>query len=164
VSGLAGSQSLTYSYLSHANASFAGASDSNSLSLGGLTAGGSGFSVFNLGNNETTRLDYLGIQCVSGNCGAFNVTLASFQDVAAGVSKTGSAALATATAGTYNATYTLTFSDDTAVGATSSQLQNTLTLSLQGSVGAIAAPVPEPGSWALLSIGLAGLAFRRRRK
>jgi len=28
----------------------------------------------------------------------------------------------------------------------------------------IAAPVPEPGSWALLSIGLLGLSFCRRNK
>lgn len=160
-SGLAGNQSLTYSYLKHANASFASGADSNSVSLGSLTSTGAGFSIFNLGDSATTKLDYVGIQCISGNCGAFNVTLASFQDVAAGTGKTGTAALATTVAGNYGATYTLTFSDDTSVGATSTHLANTLTLNVQG---AIAAPVPEPGSWALLSIGLAGLAFRRRKK
>ena len=58
------------------------------------------------------------------------------------------------------ATYTLKFKDDDAIGATQSQLENTLTLSVQGTVAA----VPEPGSWALLSIGLLGLSFCRRKK
>ena len=63
-------------------------------------------------------------------------------------------------AGNYGATYTLKFKDDDAIGATQSQLENTLTLSVQGTVAA----VPEPGSWALLSIGLLGLSFCRRKK
>jgi hypothetical protein len=160
-SGLTGTQNLTYSYLKHSNASFASAADSNVFSLSGITSNGSGFSIFNLGDNATTKLDYMGLQCVSGNCGAFNVTLASFQDVIAGTGRTGTAALAATSPGNYSATYTLTFSDDTAIGATATHLTNALTLNVHGT---IAAPVPEPGSWALLGAGLLGLAFWRRKK
>jgi hypothetical protein len=153
--GLTGKQSLAYSYLRHANASFTAASDTNVLGLGA-----SSFSVFNLGDSSTTKLDFVSLQCVSGNCGAFDVTLPSFQDLAAGGSISGNAALATNVAGDYAATYQLVFSDDTAIGASSTHLQNSLTLNLQGSVPA----VPEPGNWALLSLGLIGLAFRRRKQ
>jgi hypothetical protein len=153
--GLKGNQSLAYSYLRHANASFTAASDTNVLGLGA-----SGFSVFNLGDSSTAKLDFVSLQCVSGNCGAFNVTLPSFQDLAAGTSISGNAAFATNVAGDYAATYQLVFSDDTAVGASSTHLQSSLTLNLQGSVPA----VPEPGAWALLSLGLIGLTFHRRKR
>jgi hypothetical protein len=156
VTGLKGSQSLTYSYLTHANASFTADSDTNVLG----PLGASSFSVFNLGGSSTAKLDFVSLQCVSGNCGAFNVALPSFQDLAAGTSVSGSAGLTASAAGDYAATYKLVFSDDTAVGATSTHLQNSLTLNLQGSVPA----VPEPGSWALLSLGLIGLAFRSRKQ
>jgi hypothetical protein len=156
VTGLKGNQSLTYSYLTHANASFTAGSDTNVLG----PLGASSFSVFNLGGSSTAKLDFVSLQCVSGHCDAFDVTLPSFQDLAAGASVAGSAGLATSAAGDYAATYKLVFSDDTAVGATSTHLQNSLTLNLQGSVPA----VPEPGSWALLSLGLLGLAVRRRKQ
>ena len=161
VSGLIGSQSLTYSYLRHANASFAAAADKNALDPNNLTPGhGLTFSVFNFGDASTAKLDFAGLQCVSGDCGAFNVSMASFQDLLAGGSIAGNASLTTTVAGSYEATYTLLFSDDTAVGATASHLTNALTLGVQGSV----APVPEPSTWAMLSLGLIGLAWRCRRK
>jgi hypothetical protein len=149
---LTGSQSLTYGYLGHANASFSAAGDINTLTQ----AGGFGFSVFNLGDASTTKLDFVSLQCVSGNCDAFNITLPSFQDLAAGSSVAGNVALTTTLGGAYAATYSLVFSDDTAVGATSTHLQNALTLTV--------AAVPEPGSWALLGLGLVGLAFRRLKQ
>jgi len=160
LSGLTGNQKLTYTYLNHANASFASGSDSNSLSLTTLTGGGSGFSVFNYGNASTTKLDYFNVQC-AGDCTAFNLTLATLQNLATGQpGVAGSASLTALGAGNYGATYTLKFKDDDAIGATQSQLENSLTLNVQGTVPA----VPEPGSWALLSIGLLGLSFCRRKK
>jgi hypothetical protein len=97
---------------------------------------------------------------VSGDCGAFDVSMASFQDLVAGNGISGNASLTTNVTGNYGATYALTFSDDTAIGASASHLTDTLTLDLRGSV----APVPEPASWALLGLGFAGLAIRFRRK
>ncbi len=160
LSNLTGNQSLTYSYLRHANASFASGADTNSLNPTGLTTGSPlAFSIFNLGDSSTTKLDFVSLQCQGGDCSAFGVTMPSFQDLIAGGSAAGSATLLTGNVGNYAATYLLTFSDDTAVGATASHLTNTLSLRVEGSV----APVPEPSSWALLSLGLIGLAFRCRR-
>ena len=157
VIGLKGNQALTYSYLRHANASFTAASDTNVLGPLGTGA----FSVFNLGDGSTAKLDFVSLQCISGNCDAFNVTLPSFQNLAAGASVGGTAALTANLAGDYAATYKLLFSDDTSIGATGTHVQNSLLLNVQGSVPA----VPEPSSWAFLSLGLIGLvAFRRRKQ
>jgi hypothetical protein len=160
LTGLTGSQSLTYSYLKHANASFSNAADANSLLLGGLTAAPLAFSIFNLGDLSTTKLDFISLQCTGGDCGAFGVTMPSFQNLVAGGSADGSATLLAGDVGNYSATYLFTFKDDDAIGATTSHLTNTLSLSIEGSI----APVPEPSSWALLSLGLIGLAWRARKK
>jgi hypothetical protein len=87
--------------------------------------------------------------------------MASFQNLAAGASVAGGSAVLTAAApGEYGATYRLVFSDDTAVGATGSQLQNSLTLNLEGSVAA----VPEPSEWAMLMAGLLVVGFIANRR
>ncbi len=99
---LVSSESIAYTYLKHANASFSSAGDVNQLSGSGLS-----FSVFNLGDANTTKLDFAGtIECIGGNCSAFNVSMPTFQDLAAGSSKTGGLGLLSAAApGAYEATY-----------------------------------------------------------
>ncbi len=90
VDGLKGTQSLTYSYLRHADASFANGADANSLSEVALTPGNAlSFSVFNFGDASTTKLDFVGLQCLSGDCSVFNVSMPSFQDLLAGNSVAG---------------------------------------------------------------------------
>lgn len=161
VIGLVGTQSLTYSYLQHANASFAADADVKTIGFNDMTRGQSvGFSIFNLGDQYTTKLDMIGLSCTGGDCGAFNVTRPYFQDLLADASVAGAAVLATTVPGQYGATFALSFRDDTAVGATASHLDTVLTLDLHGSV----APVPEPGTWAFMSVGLIGLAFLRRKQ
>ena len=85
LSNLVGTHTITYSYLRHANASFSAAGNIDTLTQ----ASGLGFSVFNLGDSSTAKLDFVGLQCTSGSCGAFNLTLPSFQDLAAGTALPG---------------------------------------------------------------------------
>ena len=69
---------------------FSSGADTNALTR----TAGLGFSIFNLGDDATTRLDLVSIQCVTGDCSAFNVAL-PVQDLAAGSSIAGNATLAT---------------------------------------------------------------------
>ncbi len=158
LTGLTGSQSLTYSYLRHANASFSSGADAGNLILGA----GSAFSIFNFGDASSAKLDFVSLECVSGDCGAFNVTLPSFQDLAAGGSVVGSTALTAVGGSSYSATYDVLFSDDTAVGATDTHLQNSLRLTVQS--GSAVPPVPEPAEWTMLVAGLLVMGFIARRR
>jgi hypothetical protein len=146
---LIGSESVVYTYLTHANASFDSGSDGNSRTINA----GQPFSIFNLGGGDTAKLDFVRVDCVSGDCGAFNVTM-TLQDLAGGSSASGNAALSGAP-GNYLATYSLVFSDDTAVGATSTHLQNSLSLTVA---------VPEPAEWAMLLAGLLVVGFIARQR
>jgi hypothetical protein len=154
-------QALTYTYLQHANASFGSGADLNTLSLA-ATGAGTSFDIYALANTlgaaNTTRLDALSFSCVSG-CGAFQLNLASFGDLVAGSGVGGSVKLLATAAGSYAGQYLLSFMDDTAVGV--GQKQNTLTLNVSGFV---AAPVPEPETYALLLAGLGAMGFISRRR
>lgn len=156
VSGLSGTESLTYSYLRHSNASFSSGSNTDALTV----AAGSGFSIFNLGDASTTRMDYVSRQCISGDCNAFTVTLPTTApaswNVAGGSGVAGTTALTSSATSTSKATYLFTFKDDNAVGATNTHLQNTMQLTV--------AAVPEPSEWALLMAGLLVVGFVARRR
>ena len=92
----------------------------------------------------------------SGDCAAFNVTLASFQNLAGGSSVAGTTALTASATSNSAATYLLTYKDDNAVGVAGTQLQNTLTLHV--------AAVPEPAEWTMLIAGLLVIGFIARRR
>jgi endonuclease I len=132
---------VNLSVLAHANASFAGGSDLNSLTIDlgtttmGATAPTVNFDLFNLdaAAGFTAGLDLDSI-VGSGATSTLTTNLATFNGastLAGGLSRSFTAAMNTSTAGTFSATYTLGFSDENLVGATN--LSN-LTLTLMGVV------------------------------
>lgn len=154
---------VTGTVLDHANASFAGGSDSNSLQLNfGTLAAGTGvahlqFQLFNLmaTQNFTSSLDVTGLSG-TGDTSKLTTDLSLLDNLAAGGNQTFMANLDTSQTGSFSATYFLNSSDDTSLtGATAGQQ---LVLTLTGSVAA----VPEPTSIALLAIGLLIFKIRRR--
>lgn len=153
LAGFTGTASLTYSYLKHANASFTTGTDTNQIAAE-VTDLPLSFSVFNLGDANTTKLDKVSVSCV-GDCDDFQLTLPSMQDLVAGGSGI-AGGITRIGDGAGSATYTLIFSDDTALGASASRLQNSLSVSV--------AAVPEPAEWAMLLAGLLVVGFIARRR
>jgi endonuclease I len=155
---------VSLNVLDHANASFAGGSDLNSLTLDfGAFALGSGtqflpFDVFNLMATAgfTAPLDLLSF-VGSGDTSVLDADLSLVNDLAAGTAQGFSASLDTTNVGSFAASYQLSFSDDTALaGAVGGQH---LTLNLLGRVEA----VPEPTAWFMAVVALMSIAERRTR-
>jgi hypothetical protein len=147
--------------LDHANGSFAGDANADTLTLdfGTVEQGSSqsrGFSLHNLvataGYTAALDLDSIG---ETDAAGVFSTDLATFLNLVAGGSNTYSVTLDTSSSGAFAATYTLNFSDEDLAGAAGGQ---TLTLNVLGEV----VPVPEPT--ALVFAGLAGLLLCRHRR
>jgi endonuclease I len=154
---------VSLSVLDHANASFAGGSDLNALTLDfGTLALGSGtqflpFDVFNLMATAgfTAPLDLLSF-VGSGDTSVLGSSLSPLNNLAAGASQGFLASFSTSNPGVFAASYQLSLSDDTALaGAIGGQ---SLTLNLLGNVAA----VPEPSTLALLTSAML-MAFSRRR-
>jgi hypothetical protein len=148
--------------LDHANASFAGDSDANSILLDfGTVQQNSAQSLpFSLSNllataGFTAGLDLDSILESGDVSNVFSTDLATFAALAAGGSVTKNVTLDTTNTGSYSASYTLGLSDEDIPGATGGQ---TLTINVVGNV------VPEPTSFGLLAGGAALLAGRRRRR
>ena len=153
---------MSLTVLDHANASFAGVSDSNTLTFDfGTVALGSGihdssFSLYNLMATAgfTAPLDLVSIAS-SGDSGILTTSLGLFDNLDAGASHPFSAGLSATSIGHFAATYFLTLSDDTSLaGAVGGQQ---LKLNLLGNV----ASVPEPST--LVLAGIAMLFVVRRR-
>lgn len=158
---------VSLNVLDHANASFAGGSDLNSLTIDvGTFPVGSGmhnaaFDVFNLVATAgfTAPLDLVGFSG-SGNTGVLTTNLALVNDLAAGFGHSFLASLNATSAGSFSTTYLLNLSDDTALTGAAGGQQLTLNL-----VGAVVT-VPEPGALMLFFVGTvlaSGIARRQRR-
>jgi len=166
----AGSVTANYTYLLHADASFNGSSDLNSLTLDFGTvfqnsaATNLAFSIFNLADSNRISLD-LDSVVGSGNTSVFNDGLASFLSLAQGSSNIFNASLLTSTVGTFSAQYLINLSDAD-IGASSTRQNQQLTLNLVGNVAAIdnVAAVPVPASVWLFNSALLGLLGLMRRK
>ena len=161
-----GNIQANYSYLLHADGSFNGSTDQNSLTLDfGNVAQNSapstlGFSIFNLLSADRTGLD-LNSFAGSGDTGRFSSGLGSFTNMAAGSGTSPfNASLLTDTLGTFSAQYIINLSDTASIGASSTRLNQTLTLNLIGNVTA----VPVPSAVWLFGSALLGFLGVSRRK
>jgi len=170
VTGLTGTQSIEFTYLKHANASFTSDSDTNSL-IKDISGGAFNFSIYNHGTADTANLASKigGFKCVAGNCDAFKSSSGSFNNILAGggFENYGSVQVSdTASSGKHEATFALVFSDAYAGAVASNTLKdNALSLTVSATVAPIVSAVPEPETYAMLLAGLSviGLKVRRRK-
>ena len=159
-----GTVSASYNYLLHADASFNGSSDQNSLTLdfGSVLQGSSvsplTFSIFNLANLDRVGLD-LDSFSGTGDIAQLGTNLAPFSALSQGGSSIFNAFLDTSTEGLFNAQYVLNLSDAN-VGASSTWQNQQLTLNLVGNVTA----VPVPAAVWLFGSAVMGWVGMGRRK
>jgi hypothetical protein len=154
---------ISLAVLSASNSSFSTSeSDSLSLDFGTIPLGGSadaqGFSIVNLasslGVDLTAGLDF-DLVVGTGDVDAFSLgDLGTFANLKAGGSNAYLAHFDTTSAGVFDATYTLLFSDENLPGTVGT---TSLTLNLTGEVAA----VPEPAAIGIASLAALG-ALRRR--
>ncbi|TXI24273.1 MAG: PEP-CTERM sorting domain-containing protein [Nitrosomonas sp.] len=164
---LTAAYSVVYNYLEHAVASFDGGSTLTSLDIdfGTIVLGdlvnSISFDIFNLVGVNGVALDLTSISS-SGDTAAFMTDLGFFSDLVHGAHNSYSASFDPASAGTFDATYLLTLSDDDATGASASRHTYSLELHLTGTAVNPTA-IPEPSMIALLGAGLLGLfGFSKR--
>lgn len=156
---------VSLSVLDHANASFVGGSDLNSLTLdfGSLAVGGGTqflpFDLFNLTSNIgfTAPLDLVNF-IGSGHTSVLGANLSLVNNLAAGASQGFLASIDTASPGSFSASYQLSLSDDTALAGALGGQQ--LTLNLLGNVVA----VPEPAGWLLAMFAISWIGGCRTHR
>ena len=151
--------------LDHAEASFVGVSELNTLNLDfgsvllGSTSPTLDFDIFNLvGTVDFTADLEMDSFPGAGDTGVLTTDLTTFtggSSLAAGLSNLFTATLDTSAVGAFAATYTLNFSDEDLPGA---MALADLTLNLIGTVN-----VPEPASAVLVLLGFAWLGAVRNR-
>jgi hypothetical protein len=149
--GLTAGLTLGYSYLQHAQMSFAAGSLATTQALA-VGDAATGFLLHALGGASTTAADFGSVAC-SGDCAAFGLELGALANLQPGAQAAASVRWLGGAAGT-SARYTFTFADDDAVGAVASQRSHTLVLDVTSPA------VPEPASAALWLAGLGLLATR----
>jgi endonuclease I len=153
---------LSVDVLDHSNASFAGGSDANALTInfGAVNKGQTATQSFNLYNllsasGYTAGLDLDSITA-TGDTGMFASGLNGFSALTAGGSNLFMASFTPTGPGTFAATYTLGVSDENLSGATAG---TSLTLTLTGVTNSFT--VPEPAFLAIAP--LLAMVLRRRR-
>jgi hypothetical protein len=111
-------------------------------------------SLFNVGDEDTVGLD---LDRIEGGTAALSLDLEPFTNLPGGKETSFMAVLQGDQPGRYDAQFKFFFSDQD-VGASNSRLGETLTLQVTANV------VPEPGTWALMLGGLAGIGWAAARR
>lgn len=161
-----GKLAVEYDYLLHAAPSFDGGSQTTVLDIDfgtfflGNTASPLNFGIFDLIDPDRIGLDLDSI-IGSGDTGILTTDLSTFSNLGQGGSSGFSAFFDTSGLGMFSASYQLDLSDAD-LGASSTLFNYSLTLNLTGNV--IPIPVPEPTTWSLVVLGLAGVGLTGRRR
>ena len=160
-------------YLEHAIASFSSTDELGVLTLDfgsvlqNSTPSQLAFSIFNGSDADRVGLDLDGI-IGKGDDSQLYANLAEFNALGAGSQRDFWASLKTSAVGNFLTSYTLKLSDADDGATHSRNKDHSLTLNLKGSVIAAnqlpANDVPEPGTMALLALGLVGVATSLRRR
>lgn len=153
---------VQYSYYEHAIAALSADMIDFGTWYVGDTADELGLTISNGGGVNAANLSLISI-APTGDVEFFSAAFPTLTGLSGGGSVTSSWAFNTSVVGAYEALYSLTFDDVLPDGESGVGLRTyTKTVLLKGEVKA--RQVPEPGMLGLFGIGIAGIAFGRRRR